>query len=262
MTGSDQRLFRDILMWLRNAEVTVDDWKHLMKCTASEVGDTSQFDGALRLFLTTESVAEYNVEKLHSNGHPVAMIKAVHSSPGASKCSVEDAGGLENVVCIAQGARVMLTSNLWVQAGLVNGAVGTVAAICYKSDQHPPCLPVAVTVRFDSYAGPTLPDGSVPITPLHRTWLSTDKQCSRLQLPLMLAWAVTIHKSQGMTLDKVVIGVGKKEFSAGLTFVACSRVRRINDGPAVCSTFPLPASVWPLQEPASAAGSPETAQNE
>ena len=149
--------------------------------------------------------------------------------PFQSRRSVEDAGGLENVVCIAQGARVMLTSNLWVQAGLVNGAVGTVAAICYKSDQHPPCLPVAVTVRFDSYAGPTLPDGSVPITPLRRTWLSTDKQCSHLQLPLKLAWAVTIHKSQGMTLDKVVINVGKKEFSAGLTFVACSRVQRMTD---------------------------------
>ena len=157
----------------------MDDWKHLMKCTASEVGYTSQFDGALRLFPTTESVTEYNIQKLRSNGHPVAIIKAVHSSPGASKCTVEDAGGLKNVVCIAQGARVMLTSNLWVQAGLVNGAVGTVTAICYESDQHPPCLPVAVTVHFDSYAGPTLLDGSVPITPLRRTWLSTDKQCSR-----------------------------------------------------------------------------------
>ncbi len=48
-----------------------------------------------------------------------------------------------------------------------------------------------------------------------------------LQLPLKLAWAVTIHKSQ--TLDKVVIDVGKKEFSAGLTFVACLRVRHVKD---------------------------------
>ena len=32
-----------------------------------------------------------------------------------------------------------------------------------------------------------------------------------------------------MTLDKVVIDVGKKEFSTGLTFVACSRVRHLND---------------------------------
>ena len=52
---------------------------------------------------------------------------------------------------------------------------------------------------------------------------------SPLQLPLKLAWAVTIHKSQGLTLDKVVIDVGKREFSAGLTFVACSRVRQLQD---------------------------------
>ena len=39
------------------------------------------------------------------------------------------------------------------------------------------------------------------------------EQCSRLQIPLKLAWAVTIHKSQGLTLNKVVIDVGKKRFS-------------------------------------------------
>ena len=54
-------------------------------------------------------------------------------------------------------------------------------------------------------------------------------QCSRLQLPLKLAWAVTIHKSQGLTLDKVVIDVGEREFSCGLTYVACSRVRQLTD---------------------------------
>lgn len=109
-----------------------------MKCTASEVGDMREFDNALHLFPTTESVAKYNVEKLHSNGQPVAMNKAIHSGPGASKGSTEDAGGLEHVVCLAQGARVMLTSNLWVQVGLVNGAMGTVKAICYEEGSvHP-----------------------------------------------------------------------------------------------------------------------------
>ena len=44
-----------------------------------------------------------------------------------------------------------------------------------------------------------------------------------------LAWAVTIHKAQGLTLDKVVIDVEKKEFACGLTFVACSRVRKLTD---------------------------------
>ena len=228
---SAQQLFRNILMRLRNGELRVEDWKYLIQQTPVEVDDdTSGFDEALRLFPTTSAVSEYNVTKLHSNDQPVAVIKAVHSGAGAIKASADDAGGLEPVVCLAHGARVMLTTNLWVQVGLVNGAMGTVVAICYDdAGESPPRLPVAVTVRFDSFSGPTLSDGSVPITPLRRTWLSTDKTCSRLQLPLKLAWAVTIHKCQGMTLNKAVVDLGKKEFSAGLTFVACSRVRQLKD---------------------------------
>ena len=228
---SAQHLFRNILMRLRNGELRVEDWKHLILQTPVEVDDdTSGFDEALRLFPTTSAVSEYNVTKLHSNDQPVAVIKAVFSGAGAIKASADDAGGLEPVVCLAHGAKVMLTTNLWVQVGLVNGAMGTVVAICYDdAGESPPRLPVAVTVRFDSFSGPTLLDGSVPITPLCRTWLSTDKTCSRLKLPLKLAWAVSIHKCQGMTLNKAVVDLGKKEFSAGLTFVACSHVRQLKD---------------------------------
>ena len=226
---ADQECFRNLLLRLRNAELTVEDWKYLMTRTAGEVGDTKSFDEALRLYPTIEAVAEHNVAKLRASGQPIAVLRAVHTGPGASKATLDDAGGLEPVICIAHGARVMLSANLWVEVGLVNGALGTVEAICYEGDQRPPDLPIAVTVKFDSYSGPTLPDGTVPITPLRRTWFSTTKQCSRLQIPLKLAWAVTIHKSQGLTLDKAVIDVGKKEFSTGLTFVACSRVRQLND---------------------------------
>ena len=52
--------------------------------------------------------------------------------------------------------------------------------------------------------------------------------------PLKLALVITIHKPQGLTLDKVGIDIAK-EFSAGLTFVVCSRVRHLSD-----VTFDLP----------------------
>ena len=42
-------------------------------------------------------------------------------------------------------------------------------------------------------------------------------------MPLMLAWAITIHKAQGMTMDQVTIDLRQKEFSSGLTFVMLSR---------------------------------------
>ena len=77
----------------------------------------------------------------------------------------DDAGVLEAVICLAKSACVMLTSNLWVDAGLVNGAMGTVHAICYRTGGPP-----------DSYSGPTFHGGTVPITPLRR-----------MQLPLKLA---------------------------------------------------------------------------
>ena len=168
-SGQDpsQVLFRDILLQLRNGEVTASDWEHLMSRTPARITDaTSSFNGSLRLFPTVEAVGEHNVGRLNACGQPVATIKALHSGLNASKGSLDDAGGLEPVVCLAKAARVMLSSNLWVDMGLVNGAMGTIQAICYKDGQAPPSPPVAVTVLVDHYSGPTLPDSTVPIIPL------------------------------------------------------------------------------------------------
>ena len=109
-----------------------------MTRTTGEVGDTKSFDDALRLYPTIEAVAEHNVAKLRASGQPIAVLRAAHTGPGASKATSDDAGGLEPVICIAHGARVMLSANLWVEVGLVNGALGTVEAICYEGDQRPP----------------------------------------------------------------------------------------------------------------------------
>ena len=68
--------------------------------------------------------------------------------------------------------------------------MGTIKAICYRDGGAPPDLPVAITVLFDNYSGPTLSDGTVPIVPIRHSWSTSGNQCSHLQLPSQIktAW--------------------------------------------------------------------------
>ena len=54
-------------------------------------------------------------------------------------------------------------------------------------------------------------------------------RCYRSQLPMTLAFAVKHHKSQGDTLDRVVLVIGEREINDGQTFTALSRCREINN---------------------------------
>lgn len=130
----------------------------------------------------------------------------------------------------------MLTVNVWQQAGLCTRTAGVVYKFMYPDGQSPPNLPVAVLVDFPKYNGPPLlPEHPkcVPIVPLTFEWNSKSRQ----QLPLQLRYAITIHKSQGQTLGKIVIDIGKSEISSGCTFVALSRLKTLKDGIIQPMTF-------------------------
>ena len=117
----EQVQFRDLLLRLRKGESTVDDWKLLLTRQPSNVVNLCDFEDATRLFYSNEQVANYNHEQLTKLENPVAHINARHSSALAKKTSSDDMSGLEPVVFLAKGARVMLTMNLWSSVGLCNG---------------------------------------------------------------------------------------------------------------------------------------------
>ncbi|MBN2265384.1 MAG: AAA family ATPase [Candidatus Aminicenantes bacterium] len=119
------------------------------------------------------------------------------------------------------GAQVMLLTNDR-KGRFVNGTIGRVAKIRKVRDADD-----VVTVE--------LPDGEeIDLSPA--TWelyrFQYDAESDRIesepigsftQYPLRLAWAVTIHKSQGKTFDRVVIDIGRGAFAHGQVYVALSR---------------------------------------
>lgn len=133
----------------------------------------------------------------------------------------------------------MVTENLAKSVGVVNGSMGVVRGYHWKAGHVPRTnLLEAVLVELDDYQGQhtlemTDLDGIrrkvVPITAVTREFFFQNKPCWRRQFPLQLAWAVTVHKAQGLTLEKVVLEISGREFSAGLIYTAISRVRSLKD---------------------------------
>jgi len=109
------------------------------------------------------------------------------------------------------GAQVMLLKNVNVAHGLVNGARGIV--VSYHSGGAP-------VVRFkNNREYIAKPEKWVIKTPLGGI-------LTRKQVPLKLAWAFSIHKSQGLTLDCVEMSLSKV-FEAGQAYVALSRAQSL-----------------------------------
>ncbi|EXX53022.1 ATP-dependent DNA helicase PIF1-like [Rhizophagus irregularis DAOM 181602=DAOM 197198] len=235
-SGNDQQGFREILLRLRDGKSTLNDWNILSSRFEENLNraERDRFQDAVFIHTKWDEVYRVNIEMLRRLNRPIAKISAVYSGGRTAKRAKSDvAKGLEAEILLAKGCRVMLTSNVWIEAGLVNRSMGVVEDILFQ-EEGPPALPTAVFIKFDKYDRPTITslEGKevVPIIPIKRSW--EDKNgttCSRTQLPICLAWSITAHKSQGLTLEKVNIDIGVKEFVAGLTFVALSRVQTLND---------------------------------
>ena len=119
-------------------------------------------------------------------------------------------GGLLSVLVLAIGARVMLRRNIDTKLGLVNGSLSTVTAVTKQF----------VTVQFDHLTNPYKVERVKS-----RFVVMKNYYVRREQFPLILAYAVTIHKSQGLSLDHAIIDLSDKVFCAAMAYVALSRVR-------------------------------------
>lgn len=224
----------------------------------------NSFKDIIQLFSTKDEVKDFNTRKMselrdvNSNAIiPVVKIEAKNNCNLAKQASTDEAHGLEQVIYMAKGCNIMLRSNLWLKKGLVNGAMGKVVDILYDKQKATSIAhPSVILCEFDSYTGPSIIPNTkiVPIPTILQTWTNKNGETlSRTQFPIALSYACSIHKSQGLTLNKVrkvncslieiptcnftaqsnnicfqfqaVVNIGLKEFALGLTYVALSRVR-------------------------------------
>jgi len=108
------------------------------------------------------------------------------------------------------GAQVMLLTNMDQEHGLVNGSRGIVTGYSFGG------LPL---VRFLGFNDPIIIDRA--------NWWLAEGNIGRSQIPLKVAYALTIHKSQGATLDSALIDIGSSTFEYGQAYVALSRCRSL-----------------------------------
>ena len=154
----------------------------------------------------------------------------------------------------SQGARVMLTTNINIEDRLINGQMRTVKHIEIKENE----VRTIYLELDDKCTGQIRMSGSdviaknnkwVPVkreeTSIYLTkYKSTSPTIKRTQFPLVLSWACTVHKVQGLSLTSAVVSFDlekQKSFNEGQMYVALSRVTSVDNlfpiGKYDCNVF-------------------------
>ena len=246
--SGDTRL-RDLLNNLRFGKMTSEDISLLLTRLQENIGDEHIY--ALRIFPTNKGVNNHNakvIEIMKKNGSEIVKIKAQDEFLDPSKIGKKNldvilpldpnkTGSLVHELELCEGARIMLRYNLHVSGGLVNGSMGKITFIKWRALRREQTdvgeMPECVMVRFDD---PTIginqkdKDGCIPIKPKTVKFKApfNNGEVERTQLPLILCWAVTVHKLQGTTVENAIIDLGRSLFTDGHAYVALSRVKSLD----------------------------------
>ena len=203
--------FKQLLTAVRHGQVTAE-----MAGRLNEVGARpAPTDGAITLATTNAAVNRINAQGLgRLPGRALSAVAEVTGDFGNRAYPADEK--LELKV----GAQVMfLRNDVGNDRRWVNGTIGEVVKI---GD--------TVTVEVDGERHEVQPAVweryKYSYSPVTKT-LRKDVVAEFTQFPLRLAWAVTIHKSQGKTYDRAIVDLGPRSFAPGQTYVALSRITEL-----------------------------------
>jgi ATP-dependent DNA helicase PIF1 len=202
--------FKYMLNAVRHGRVTAEIAQRLNETGARP----APRDGTITLATTNSTVTRINSTALaRLPGRSLTARAEVSGEFGGRSYPADES--LELKV----GAQVMFLRNDSDQRW-VNGSIGTVtkidSTVWVEVDGETHQVQPAVWEKYRySYS---------PITKS----LKKDIVAEFTQFPLRLAWAVTIHKSQGKTYDRAIIDLGERSFAPGQTYVALSRISELD----------------------------------
>ncbi|XP_062105784.1 ATP-dependent DNA helicase pfh1-like [Humulus lupulus] len=236
--------FIKFLQSIRKGEFGREESEYLNQLQSSTATDSS----AVKIYPRNEDVKRVNEEKMKSLGNETFVFRAIDSGSGSGsnhcRGQLNWAAPCELALCL--DARVMLTMNLSVWRKLVNGATGKIVGFSridgvdddeHANDDEDEDEDVGTDPDTEDEDIATIcPHGLLPIVKFNSgttmvikpaTWSVKDGDdivAERKQLPLTLAWALSIHKCQGMTLDCIETDLSKV-FEYGMHYVVMSRVK-------------------------------------
>ena len=217
--------FASILSRIREGKHTKDD--ELAIETNSP--DISKFPkDAIKLFGTNMQAKATNNQRLTEIGNPIYNIDAKDSHKISAKTPLKFTGSLPSNIRICVGARFMLSMNLDIDDHLINGSIGTIKHI-HMNQRNP--LNGKFYVHFDNPKSGTnkrnrrINQNWVEIAPVPKTFKLGGRSIKRIQFPGIVAFAITIHKSQGGTYDYMYGFIDNKFNKPGMAYTMLSRAK-------------------------------------
>lgn len=200
--------FQQLLTGIRSGKITQKQYQQLESLKSTTFPYGIQPTRLYPLCSNIEEINQHYLKKLIKKGHPSQTYERSISQQ-ALPIWIQSLQ-IPDCMTLCVNAQVYVTHNISIESGLVNGTRGIIKEVYSKS----------IVLQ-------TL-EGNLHTIGYHSLFHEDNEEVSVCFMPIRLAFALTIHKSQGMTLDAIELDLGENIFEYGQAYTALSRAKSLS----------------------------------